>query len=360
MVDSDQEDNKSGGKGNSFKKNSGNEKGYVYTYGIPGQTDRYIKTTKAIAEQVGKTYGKEMWRLVNDREETEFEEPKDPGDAATKGQLEKYKMLLKAHIDEMKEYKKQKAKVFRIIMGQCSPTMKNKIENLPDYEELEDDDDVVKLLTKMRELVYSTENVQYEYWTMQASMRSLMIMRQGEKESLGSFSKRFLAQLEVTESVWGTLSPMKLKGSATDLQVKARDKYLACVFLAGVDRSRYKSVLDDLNNDFLTGVVSYPEDVPGMVALLSNRRGGGASNKKMDAIRDGAFSVGFSQMDRKCYKCGKKGHIAKFCKEKEESDDDATSTSNGGTSSDDDRSAKSYQKKYLKKKKKNPSVGWSA
>jgi hypothetical protein len=69
-------------------------------------------------------------------------------------------MLLKAHIDKKKEYEKQKAKVFCIIMRQCSPTMKNKIDNIPDYEDRKNDD-VTKLLTKMKELVYSMENVQY-------------------------------------------------------------------------------------------------------------------------------------------------------------------------------------------------------
>jgi len=365
----DQDDGRSGGKGNEYKKGSGNyqEKSSVYTYGVPGQIERYIKTTKMIAEHVGKTFGKEMWRLVNDREETDFKEPKDPGDSATRGALERYKMLLKAHLDDKKEYEKQKAKVFRLIMSQCSAAMKAKIESLPKYEDLEEDDDVVGLLTKIKEIVYSTENVQYEYWTMQASMRSFMVLKQGDKESLGSFSRRFLAQLEVTEEVWGPLSPMKLKGSATDAQNKARDKFLACVFLAGVDRNRFKAVLDDLNNDFLTGNVSYPEDVPGMLALLSNRRGGGASSKKMDAIKDGAFNAGFSQVN-KCYKCGKRGHIAKFCRAKSEdseTEDEERSLSEleSESESEDDRSYRSGRSSKRTGRKKHGSYSppsWSA
>jgi hypothetical protein len=43
------------------------------------------------------------------------------------------------------------------------------------------------------------------------------------------------------------------------------EQVLACVFLAGVNRHKYKTVLDDLNNDFVLGTVNYPEDIAGMM-----------------------------------------------------------------------------------------------
>ena len=32
---------------------------------------------------------------------------------------------------------------------------------------------------------------------------------------------------------------------------KARNEFVACIFLAGVDRHRYKDAIDEMNNDFL-------------------------------------------------------------------------------------------------------------
>ena len=49
-----------------------------YTYGIPGQANRYTKSTKIIAEYAKIAYGKEMWRLVQEGTETTFDEPTDP------------------------------------------------------------------------------------------------------------------------------------------------------------------------------------------------------------------------------------------------------------------------------------------
>jgi hypothetical protein len=56
-------------------------------------------------------------------------------------------------------------------------------------------------------------------------------------QSLDAFTKRFLSQQEVTEDVWGELIPQMMKGKAVVEQEKARHKFLACVFLAGVDSS---------------------------------------------------------------------------------------------------------------------------
>jgi len=179
---------------------------------------------------------------------------------------------------------------------------------------------VIGLLNKMKDLAYTTDNVQYEFWTMQAAMSRLVSMRQDPRESLNNFCKRFLGQLDVTEDVWGKLIPNNMKGKKAEEQEKARNKYLACVFLAAVDRDKYKKAVDDLNNDFLLGNTNYPEDVPGMMTLLTNRRGGGKS-RQIDAIRDGIGRASFAQRQqgssqretRICYNCNERGHIARDC-----------------------------------------------
>jgi hypothetical protein len=156
---------------------------------------------------------------------------------------------------------------------------------------------------------------------MQAAMRQLMTMRQDPKESLDGFTKRFLSQQEVTEDVWGKLIPQMMKGKATEEQEKARHKFLACVFLAGVDGKQYGKTMDDLNNNFLLGAVSYPTDVPSMLSLLTNWRGDGGGNRYVNDLRDGVMGASFVQEEgrpegrslKRCYCCGKRGHSAATC-----------------------------------------------
>jgi hypothetical protein len=346
--------------------------GYYYTYGVPGQKERYLKTTERIAEYVALKYTKELAQLVTDKEEAEFKEPEDPGANATPGQIEVYKMEMKEYREDVKTYKRDKAKVFQLIMAQCNAAMKSKVKGLSEFSDLHEQDDVATLLTRMKELVYSTDSDQYEYWIMQANLRNFLTMKQGEKESLTSFSQRFLEQQEVLEDIWGDLIPTKLKKKDTAEQIRARNKFLACVFLAGTDRKKYKAVIDELNDDFVKGTVAYPSDVPGMIALLSNHRGCGTSDRQRDDLADGVVTTSFAQRKTPfiCHCCGKAGHAAYKCeyrktlpkdkwfnvtgKKYPRDDDSSIGSANMQNDSDDERSNKSSKSTRSRGSKQRP------
>ena len=99
---------------------------------------------------------------------------------------------------------------------------------------------------------------------------------------------------------------------------RARDKFVACLFLAGVDRKRYKDAIDKMNNDFLRHGKEYPGDVSSMVTWLLKRRGGINTNYKEDANTDGVLTS-FAQVgprkhnQKKCAACGRDGHLAWDC-----------------------------------------------
>ncbi|KAL7572346.1 hypothetical protein ACA910_021559 [Epithemia clementina (nom. ined.)] len=104
--------------------------------------------------------------------------------------------------------------------------MKNQFESLSEYKELEENDDVVGLLKHMQDLLYTTDSAQYEFGTMQAVMRKTLTMKQEPKESLANFGKQFLAQVEVTETVWGSMMPNKMKSKPMEQQEKQKASIL--------------------------------------------------------------------------------------------------------------------------------------
>ena len=131
-------------------------------------------------------------------------------------------------------------------------------------------------------------------------------------------SKRFLQQVEIVESVWGELTPpLETKGKP------ARIQHLASLFLGGVDRQRFNTILDDLNNDHIAGRKNvYPKDVSSAIMLLTNCRGlSGTRQREVEDMSDGLPVMSFAQtkpngsLNKKCFNCNKKGHIAKDCPE---------------------------------------------
>ena len=100
-----------------------------------------------------------------------------------------------------------------------------------------------------------------------------------------------------------------------DIQ-RARDKFVACLFLAGVDRKHYKDAMDEMNNDFLRHGKEYPGDLSSMVTWLLKRRGGNSANPREDASTDGvltSFAQVRSKSKMKCAACGRQGHLAWDC-----------------------------------------------
>jgi hypothetical protein len=115
-----------------------------------------------------------MYTLIMEGKETTYTDPEDPGEKATPGQVAVYKMLFQEARNDRLQYARGKFKVFRLIMGQCTTTMRNKVETLASYKDIEAKRNVVGLLEAMKKLVYSTEQGQHPAWVTEAQLRKLI------------------------------------------------------------------------------------------------------------------------------------------------------------------------------------------
>ena len=267
-------------------------KGYVFSYGGPGQVDQYLKTLKAFDYYFGTEWGPVIRTLVMEGTDPIYEEPAEPERTATVGALEKYRMKIRIILEQQEKFAKQKGQVFYIILGQCTPTMKAKLESLQHFPTLKSTSDVAGLMKAIKNLVYATDGVVYPAMAMQAKLRTLFTMSQGPNEPLHVFFQRFKQQYEATERVWGPLIPTRHHDDESEEAEEAPEvwqaRFAACLFLAGVNRQRFKPTLDALHNDYQLGKVSYPQDLPSMVAYLTNRRGvGGGTTQRMEDMQDG-------------------------------------------------------------------------
>ena len=70
------------------------------------------------------------------------------------------------------------------------------------------------------------------------------------------------------------LNPTSATAPAKEAALKkARAEYLSCLLLSGADNLRYKSLKEDLSNDYLKGKDAYPKTYEATLKLLNNYKG---------------------------------------------------------------------------------------
>jgi len=95
------------------------------------------------------------------------------------------KFLYDQYLKKQEVYNDYKAKVFTIIMGQCTEVMKNKIEGTTVFAQIEAKyGDVVKLLKMMKNITYGSDNKMYPHMQAGGALKQFVNIRQQEKEEM--------------------------------------------------------------------------------------------------------------------------------------------------------------------------------
>ena len=266
-------------------------------------------------------------RLLAEGKETTFEEPKMPRKASVKDEdmpfvMKKYERDLDRIEKVVLKYKENKGKLYTFIKGRWSVEIEMKIKShTVKFEEMEKTDNVVVMKDLIQEIIFSTEEGLYYYWKLTERLIVLVNTRRKKEETEAEFLERWSKSLSVFEEIGGPMCPGKETG---DDEKTAREKFLACMFLKRCGE-QFQPMRDELKNQFAAGQKNYPKNVDEVMTRLNVR----ADKSKFGShVRQHARS--FVQMqDRTCFKCGKQGHIAKFCPENKGSGDDSSVSSNG-------------------------------
>jgi hypothetical protein len=256
----------------------------------------HLRTTEAIADFVGVEYGRDMRMLVKHGTEKTFTKPRIPRSKnVTPGLMKKYTTELGIFHRDKKEFRDNKAKVFVIILGQCTHNVKSKLESELGYGTLEINDDVVGLLRQLKQMAFASGGIQHPFCTLKIVMRRLLAINQGPREPVTNYYRRFVSATKVIEDQWGKFYPDKLALSASDADKDiTRDKYLSMIFLARADKVRFGTLIEDLNNSYLAGNDQYPAPLDGTLTLLSHYQGHRGS-EHMDGDKNVSRKTSFAQ-----------------------------------------------------------------
>jgi hypothetical protein len=160
-------------------------------------------------------------------------------------------------------------------------------------------------------------------------------VKQRDNETLQEYTKRFKTLAEVMElHIGGQIELTKFmskmeefipkdEGSIEKSKDKVFEQFLAYTYMERADKSKYGSLLSGLQTQYWLGNNQYPLTVSDANSVLSNHRFDNPSTTNLSAMKsenvndnktDESPELSLSQLDGKCYCCGKAGHKSPNCK----------------------------------------------
>jgi hypothetical protein len=184
--------------------------------------------------------------------------------------------------------------------------------------------------------MFTFQTQKYGPQAMHEAKRCFYMMRQDKHTSVQQYYESFVNTVEVIEHCGGDIGTnqslvnemlggrdraIASDASIADAEQLAKEKYLACAFILGADKTRYGRLLEDLENSFTQGSDKFPKNMTDAYNVLVNwkqnpqnymRVVDGSTDGAM-FVTDGIQSTEGSAFAGKCWLCKESGHRKSEC-----------------------------------------------
>ena len=194
-------------------------------------------------------------------------------------------------------------RVFALILGQCSDTIKNRIRSDQQWVTIDAKCDVIRLLTLIRDSLHqNAANLDKTHAMIEADER-LNRFRQGDRMTVYEYREKLKSLIDIYAAMGGEpgttetrISEFMDKLSTNNRQIAkevARDHYLGMMLIIKADRKRYGGLIANLKNLHNQNIQGYPTNsqqayqmlvdyVPMSNTTSNDHHGGGMSYMQHD------------------------------------------------------------------------------
>jgi hypothetical protein len=319
---------------NQFEGRCDDLKGHVYDSIDARQADQYTKTTREIAEFIGRTYkfGMDTHLSIKNMQLFGISQPNDPPEDATRTDIRFWEKSVDDYVKCKMTLIENIKTAYSRIWGQCSDGMPKKVEASPGYVSVSQNGDAIELLKIIKDVAYNNQIQKYIPQALHEAKKRFYNCHQLWHQPTQAYFEYFQDQIDVITHIGGLLGNdlvlinktakdlgKELEELSVDNKNKAQDEFYAIAFLNGADRIPYGKLLDGLQNDYLQGHDGYPKTFSSAYHLLTNWK---AESHQSD-VHDGTSFTTSSNLNNNrhtqqvitCYRCGRNGHYTRWnCK----------------------------------------------
>ena len=201
-----------------------------------------------------------------------------------------YSKELSHWMTQMDECSKQYAQFYHLLKGQCHPNVTARLKELPYYQTMKENMDVVQLRSALRNMSLATPKSKEPFVGMLNAITTHMSIKQGPDESVTSYYGRYQAAKDMVDQTIGGDNGNSndagfLAGAcddailniictengydASNLSSEERAAYIkegtnrliGAHFFLGADQGRYKDLTEDYARNYLSDINKYPESL---------------------------------------------------------------------------------------------------
>jgi hypothetical protein len=260
--------------------------------------DTFAKTTREIAEYVGREFdnaGEFRTGMVEMSLPTLVEPTPPDADDNSMISFERWKIAMRTYEKKMEARIRNSHRVYALLIGQCSQALRNRMEASERWERINTRSDVMELLSLIQGCIIQRQTRQKPIHSLfDAETRVFQFKQKGlpnndyyEKfKDLVTIAERLGSDIGVHHDRLRTI----VQDTAldpdfpTDVELerakeKAKDEYLAVMFLMNSDANRFGDLVRGIENDYTRGSDTYPTTLSAAYDYLVNYRTAPKSNQ---------------------------------------------------------------------------------
>ena len=185
--------------------------------------------------------------------------------------MEEWKIEYREHKKRIEDRRQNMQKIYALILGQCSPTIRDRIEASDECDSVNNASNPIALLRIIRQSLYHRATRRKDTHALLEAELALHKFRQTEQMSNSDYLEKLRELTEVYEHLGGEPGCSEARVNARlidpemadadeihDAKTEAREEYLAVMLLFKSDPKRYANLVADLENQHTRGQDGYP------------------------------------------------------------------------------------------------------